>query len=174
MTGHNVLFTFMGIPFTASGQSWQFVPPKLVIGVIVATVTLPEPPLFERFLTGILFGGLLILVMALHILGHVFSSQLVAPPMTEARITPLLIETLYHDDPEGVTSQVHLVRSLGGPVMNFVLGGTSLIILGLTCSPALAFFAGANLVIGAIVLLPFSVVDGGVIWREIFKLIRGK
>lgn len=168
------LFSFLGVPFTANEQSWRFLPPKLFIGMVVAFITLPDLPLLERILTGLLFSGLLLLVLMLHILGHILSSKLVAPPMTEARITPILIETLYNDDPEDVTSRVHLVRSLGGPVMNFVLGGISLIILDNVHNPALAFFAGANLVIGVIVLLPFPSVDGGVIWREMLTLIRDK
>jgi Zn-dependent protease len=174
MPSYQPIITIAGIPFTADEQSWQFVPPKLFIGIVVAFLTLPDLPLLERILTGLFFGGLLIMVLALHILGHVFSSKLVAPPMTEARITPVLIETLYHDDPEDVPSRVHLIRSAGGPIMNFVLGGISLVILDNTYNPALAFFAWANLVIGIIVLLPFPSVDGGVIWREVFKLIRGK
>ena len=69
---------------------------------------------------------------------------------------------------------MHLVRSLGGPIMNFVPCGISLIILNNNHNPALAFFAWANLAIAVIVLLPFPSVDGGVIWREVFKLIRGQ
>lgn len=163
------LFSVMGVPFTADGRSWQFVPPKLVIGIIIAFITSPDLPLPERVLTGLIFGGLLLLVLALHILGHILSSKLVAPPMTEARITPILIETRYHDDPADVTSRVHLVRSLGGPIMNFALGGISLIVLENMQNPALAFFTWTNMAIGVIVLLPFASVDGGVIWREIFR-----
>ena len=70
--------------------------------------------------------------------------------------------------------KVHLVRSLGGPLMNFMLGGLFLVLWDSVRSPALGFFAGANLVIGVIVLLPIPSVDGGVIWREILKLLRGK
>jgi hypothetical protein len=168
------LFTLMGIPFTVDRRSWQFVPPKFIIGVVVPFIALPDLSLLDRMMTGFLFGGLLILVLALHILGHILSSKLVAPPMTEARITPTLIETRYHDDPRDVPSKVHLARSLGGPIINFVLGGISLIILDDIQNPALAFFAWANLVIGLIVLLPFPSVDGGVIWREVFRLMRGQ
>lgn len=174
MPSYQPIITIAGIPFTADGQSWQFVPSKLIIGIVVAFIALPDLSLLERVLTGLFFGGPLIQVLALYILGHVLSSKLVAPPMTEARITPVLIETRYHDDPEYVAAQVHLVRSLCDPIMNFALGGTSLIILNNHYSPALAFFAWANLVIGAIVLLPFPSVDGGIIWRELFKVIRGK
>ena len=173
MPPYQPIITFAGIPFTADEQSWQFVPPKLIIGIIVAFITLPDIPLLNRVLTGLFLGGLLILVLALHIVGHILSSKLVAPPMTEARITPALIETRYHDDPADVTSQVHMVRSLGGPIMNFALGGCSLIILNSTYNPVLAFFAWANLAIGVIVMLPLPSVDGGVIWRELLKLIKG-
>lgn len=169
MPSYQPIITIAGIPFTADEQSWQFVPPKLIIGIVVALITLPDLALLERVLTGLFFGGLLLLVLFVHILGHILSSRLVAPPMTEARITPILIETLYHDDPEDVTSRVHLVRSLGGPIMNFALGGISLSILNNTYYPALTFFAGANLVIGVLVLLPFPLMDGEVIWREIFR-----
>jgi Zn-dependent protease len=162
----------MGIPFTADGRSWQFVPPKFIIGVVVALMTLPDLSLLDRIMTGFLFGGLLILVLALHILGHMLSSKLVAPPMTEARITPTLIETRYHEDHGDVPSKVHLARSLGGPIMNFVVGSISLIILDSIQNTALAFFAWANLLIGVIVLLPFPPVDGGVIWREVLKVTR--
>ena len=164
-----ILFTLMSVPFTADSQSWQFVPPKLIIGMVVAFIILPDLPLLEQVLTGLLFGGLLILVLALHILGHILSSKLVSPPMTEARITPILIETRYANDTESVSPRVHLVRSLGGPIINIVLGGISLIILDITYNPALAFFAWAKLAIAVIVLLPFPSVDGGVIWREIFR-----
>lgn len=174
MPSYQPIITIAGIPFTADGQSWQFVPPKLFIGIVVAFLTLPDLPLLERILTGLFFGGLLILVLALHILGHIFSNKLVAPPMTEARITPVLIETLYQDDPAVVTSQVHLIRSAGGSIMNFALGRISFVILNNNHNTALAFFAWANLDIGIIVLLPFPSVDGGVIWREVFKVIRGK
>jgi Zn-dependent protease len=89
--------------------------------------------------------------------------------MSEAYITPILIETRYNNDPADLPDRIHLVRSLGGPIMNLILGLLSLIILGSAHNPALAFFAGANLLIAAIVLLPFPSVDGGVIWRELFR-----
>jgi hypothetical protein len=69
------LFTLMGIPFTVDRRSWQFVPPKFIIGVVVPFIALPDLSLLDRMMTGFLFGGLLILVLALHILGHILSSK---------------------------------------------------------------------------------------------------
>lgn len=77
MLSYRPIIRIAGIPFTANEQSWQFVPPKLIIGIVVAFIALPDLPLIERILTGLLFGGLLILVLALHILGHILSSKLV-------------------------------------------------------------------------------------------------
>ncbi len=94
--------------------------------------------------------------------------------MSEARITPILIETRYDDDPDIVSSHVHLVRSLGGPIMNIALGGLGLVLLHTIDSEVLVFFTWANLAIGVIVLLPLSTLDGGVIWSEVLKPKRRK
>src|SRR5262245_57110369 len=109
------LFTVFGIPFTVTSQSWQFIPPKLVIGVLVGLVALPDEPAATRVLWGLIFGTLLLVVLCLHIFGHILSSKLVTPPMTEAHITPILIQTLYQADPPDLPGRVHLIRTLGGP-----------------------------------------------------------
>jgi hypothetical protein len=167
-----VIFQLLGVPFTADNRSWQFAPSKFVIGVAAALITAPAASLLLNVAVGLVYGLLLNAVLGLHIVGHILSSKLVAPPMTEARITPTLIETRYAADPPGIPARVHLVRSLGGPLMNFALGGVSLLAYRSTGGHGLLFFAVANLVIGLIVLLPFQSVDGGVIWRELPRLMR--
>lgn len=163
--------TLLGVPITLTGQSWQFVPPKIVIGIIVALIALPQEVLAVRMAWGVIFGILLLVILFLHIIGHILSSKLVAPPMTEAHITTMLIQTLYGDDPPDVPGKVHVIRSLGGPVTNIGLGVVTLVDMQTINSPALAFFAGANFVLAALVLLPFPTVDGEVIWREIGRWI---
>lgn len=169
---HRTLFTLFGIPFTVTSRSWQFVPPKLVIGVAVAFIFLPDEPAGYRLLWGLIFGILLVCVLCLHILGHIISSKSVSPPMTEAFITPVLIETHYQADPENLPGRIHLIRSLGGPIMNLVIGIIALLIWGSIGGYALLFFAGANFVILGMVLLPFKSVDGEVIWREVGRMMR--
>jgi hypothetical protein len=88
--------------------------------------------------------------------------------MREAHITPVLIQTLYPDDPD-TPSRTHLIRSLGGPIITLLLGTISLLAWSALRSHLLLFFALANYAIAFIVLLPLPTVDGEVIWREIRK-----
>ncbi len=74
-----ILFTVMGVPFTANAESWQFVPPKLFIGVVVALIVLIELSFVERVVVGLMFGFVLLIVLLLHIVGHVVASKLVSP-----------------------------------------------------------------------------------------------
>jgi hypothetical protein len=166
------LFSLFGIPVTWTARSWRFFPPKFAIGVVVALLALPDQPVLFRLMWGIGYGLLLFGVLFLHIIGHMISSRLVAPPMTEARIEQTLIETRYDSDPSDLPPRVHLVRSLGGPTINLLLGSLALLLGYSVDHHALRFFAGANLAICALVLLPFPSVDGSVIWRELPRLFR--
>lgn len=165
-----ILFTLAGVPFTVTSRSWQFVPPKLVIGLLIALLVLPDAPIVIRLAWGFIFGLLLLSVPVLHIFGHVISSKFVSPPMTETRIKPALIQTLFQNDPADIPGTTHLIRSLGGPLMNLLLGIGALFTWNASRHPALLFFSGANFMILFIVLLPLPSVDGEVIWREARQL----
>jgi hypothetical protein len=172
MADYRPLLTFLGVPWTYDDRSWQFVVPKLVIGIVVAFFFRRDESLLHYVVMGLIYGVLLNLSAALHIVGHIASSKLVAPPMTEARITPRLIQTRYDADPEQVAPRVHLLRSIGGPLMNVLLGGLGLLLWQVTGHPVALFFMLFNWILTVILLLPFATVDGEVIWRELPKLRR--
>jgi Zn-dependent protease len=67
---------------------------------------------------------------------------------------------------------VHLLRSIGGPLMNVLLGGLGLLLWQVTGHPVALFFMLFNWILTVILLLPFATVDGEVIWRELPKLRR--
>lgn len=161
-----VLFRLMGIPWTYDSKSWQFIVPKFVIGLVVAFIFLREQTLMQRFGYGVLYGVLLNLILALHIVGHTISSKWVGAPMAENFITPKLIITTYHDD-GNVSRRIHLGRAVGGPIMNISLGLITLVLWRIIGGHVLLYIALANLIFAAIVLLPFSGADGDVIWREL-------
>jgi hypothetical protein len=166
------IVTVLGIPLTAAAQSWQFVPPKLVIGIFIALVTRGHEPVMTWFVWGLIYGALLLTVLALHILGHILSSKLVFPSMTEAHITPVLIQTLYQNDTPDIPVRTHLIRSIGGPVMNILVGIAALFVSRVSGSHAILAFSAADFAIAFLVLLPFPSVDGEVIWREIRRSVR--
>jgi len=166
---YRILFRLLGVPFTITLNSWQFLPPKLVIGLFIAWVTRDSESAWLAW--GIIYGLLLVTVLFFHILGHILISKLVSPPMTEARITPILIQTLYNDTPD-TPATAHLIRSLGGPLMNILLGFAAFLALTISTSPVLFFLCGANFILAFFVLLPLPGIDGEVIWREIARLLK--
>lgn len=167
-----VLFTLLGVPFTATSDSWRFVPPKLAIGVFVAWVTQMSEPAAKWLAWGLLYGFLLLAVLLLHIVGHILMSKLVSPPMTEARITPMLIQTRYDNDTPDTLGTTHLIRSLGGPLITLLIGLLAFLAWHISDNQAAGCFAAANFALLLIVLLPLPTVDGEVIWREISRLRR--
>ncbi len=70
---------------------------------------------------------------------------------------------LYEGEQSAYPSRVHVVRSLGGPLANVIMG---LLMLPRPGWIARAF-AAFNLLAGAIEVAPIETVDGGVIWREL-------
>lgn len=166
------LFTLLAVPWTADSRAILFILPKLLIGCMVAAVFTPGNTFMATILTGLVYGVLLNVILLLHILGHILSSKLAQPAMTEARITPLMIQTRYDDDPPSLSAQVHLLRAVGGPVMNLVTGTLALLVWLSVGGQYLLFFALANKIIGVMVLLPLPTVDGAVIWRELPRLLH--
>lgn len=168
------LFTVLSVSWTANKSSIQFVVPKLVICLLIAFVFYRDETFINTLFIGLIYSILLISSLLLHILGHIISSKFVAPAMTECRIKPQLIETRYDNDSELIAPSVHIIRSIGGPLMNLFLGFLSLIMWFLTHYDLALFVALANFIFMTFVLLPLPTVDGEVIWREVFKLVREK
>lgn len=168
LAGH-VLFRLFGVPWTITRQSWQFIPPKLAIGLVVAFLALPDQALSSRILIGLGYGLLLILLLICHIIGHTLGGVWVHAPMNENHITPTLIETRYYEDPETVSKRIHLTRTLAGPATNLLLALASAVAWSIWGGHGFVFFAVANLVLVIAVILPFPTVDGAVIWRELHR-----
>ena len=132
----------------------------------------------ERLFQSIYFVIAVELTTAIHAFGHILSGKLVHSAMDELLITATRDVNLYHGDQSKVPGYVHLVRSLGGPLIN-VLVGVVCILIAPSISPG--FWTGVNnsmvstnLFFGLGGLLPVPSVDGQVIWREIINWFKKK
>ena len=132
----------------------------------------------ERLFQSIYFVIAVELTTAIHAFGHILSGKLVHSAMDELLITATRDVNLYHGDQSKVPGYVHLVRSLGGPLIN-VLVGVVCILIASSISPG--FWTGVNnsmvstnLFFGLGGLLPVPSVDGQVIWREIINWFKKK
>ena len=71
------LVTLFGVPWPVTSQSWRFVPPKIVIGLIVAFLVYRDEPLESQIVCGVVYGLLILTLLFLHIVGHTINSKLV-------------------------------------------------------------------------------------------------
>lgn len=132
----------------------------------------------ERLIQSIYFVIAVELTTAIHAFGHILSGKLVHSAMDELLITATRDVNLYHSDQSKVPGYVHLVRSLGGPLIN-ILVGVVCILIAPSISPG--FWIGVNnsmvstnLFFGLGSFLPVPSVDGQVIWREIINWFKKK
>lgn len=132
----------------------------------------------ERLIQSIYFVIAVELTTAIHAFGHILSGKLVHSAMDELLITATRDVNLYHGDQSKVPGYVHLVRSLGGPLIN-ILVGVVCILIAPSISPG--FWTGVNnsmvstnLFFGLGSFLPVPSVDGQVIWREIINSFKKK
>lgn len=129
----------------------------------------------DRLYQSLIFTIAVEITTCLHALGHILSGKMVNSAMDELLITATRDVNLYHGDQRIIPGHVHLIRSLGGPVMNLVIAG---ILIALTPSIAPGFWSqlsgsliSTNLFFGLGGFLPLPSVDGEVIWRELLRPI---
>ncbi len=162
-----VMFTLLGLPWTRTAQTIPFVLTRLALGLIAAWLLLPLEAPVMRVIWGLIYGVLIIGIQVIHTVGHILSSKRVSPPMREVRSLMIGFATLYPREAAPLPGSVHLTRSLGGPIINVLVGIAALILSAILGGHVLGFFGAANILLALAALLPLPMIDGGVIWREL-------
>ena len=160
------LFTLFGIPWKLTKASRQFVPSRLAAGLIIAFIFMRTEPLGIRLTYGLAYGLILLLSQFLHIIGHTLGGKLVGHPMSANLIVAYQFTTYYADEPP-LPRRVHLTRTIGGPLINFIIAGLAFFAWQAFGEHTLLFTTIINLFLTALLFLPFKGIDGEIFWREI-------
>ncbi len=135
-----------------------------------------QPGMAERLYQAMIFTLALEITTAIHAFGHILSGKIVHSPMDELVIASTRDVNLYHGDQSLVPGSVHLIRSLGGPILNLLAAAVfyalTPIISGGFWSALLTSLLSVNLFFGLGSFLPIPSVDGEVIWRELLRPLR--
>lgn len=161
------LFTFLGVPWKLTPKAWLFIPIRIGVGVAVALVALRDEAVLTRIFFGLVYALVLALSQFLHIVGHTLSGKAVGAPMTANLIEDKQITTYYADDSPHLPRRVHLGRTIGGPLMNFVIATLACLAWQITGGHLMLFTATINLFLASMLLLPFKGIDGEIFWREL-------
>ena len=170
-SNHRKLFPIMGTDYVITSMGWLNIPLMIGAGILVACFLAPVEGIQNIILSGIAYGLLAVLASFCHGLGHIISSKMAGAPMTKL-IGTITVHTTYYDDNEedNISSNAHMMRAIGGPAFNLLVGILALIINALIFSTHfLLFFGIINLVFVGITILPLPSLDGAVILREMRK-----
>lgn len=169
--------TILGVPVLITSLTW--LGPFVFFGLhFILNLWNTRLTLDERLLQSIYFVIAIQLANPIHALGHIISGKLVHSAMDELLMTSTRGVNLYYGDQSQLPGYIHIVRSLGGPILNILVG---IICILVTPSIPSGFWAGVNtslistnLFIGLGSFLPIPSVDGQVIWREVANWMKKK
>jgi hypothetical protein len=164
---HRSLFTCLGVPWKLTPKAWLFLPTRLAFGLVVAFVFLQSESVATRLFFGAVYALLLLASQSLHIIGHTLSGQWVDAPMTANLIEDRQITTYYANDPPDLPARVHLGRTAGGPLMNFVVASLACVTWQIQGGHVLLFMTLINLFLASMLFLPFKEIDGEIFWRAL-------
>jgi hypothetical protein len=166
-----------GVRVTATPIAWTSPVVFFALRVLMNLVTM-RGSMWPRLKEAALFSLSVQVTSPLHACGHIVSGTLAGSPMDELLITATRDVNVYEGDQSRVPSHVHLMRAIGGPLANLLVGGVCRVLLrrarpGLA-TDIVAAIASTNLFYGLGGLLPLPSIDGEVIWRELLRMARGR
>lgn len=148
---------------------WLNAPLMAALGVAVAYAVPPVDGTGPTLLAGLIYGVLIVSASVVHSLGHVATAHVIAAPVAYVRLSAT-VSTVACDDARPWSPTAHVVREVGGPGANLVVGATALgLRLSLLEDHFIAFAAGVNLLFGLMTLLPVPSLDGASILRVIAR-----
>jgi hypothetical protein len=167
MAHQRKLFTVLGADYVMTARTW--INPFLMglVGIMIALIAAPVAGVAAQIVVGVVYGALIMLSSFCHGLGHVLSSQWVNAPVDRLIATATVTVAFYADN-TAQPSRVHVGRSLGGPLLNLLIGVIALAMNALVLNTHfLVLFGVVNLVFAGFTLTPIPSVDGAVILREL-------
>lgn len=168
-----ILYHFNGVPVVARPDFWPI--PVLLTSLLTWAAGRRKPELspFQRLGVGLLAMLVAWFADVGHAMAHTVSARLAGAPMDEILLSSGMPRTLYQDN--AVPPQIHIQRSLGGPI--FSLASFVLSLLWWRRSPPGSLgrdLAGVSLLGHSFILLgslaPLPMVDGGTILK--WKLVE--
>lgn len=167
------LYRFNGVPVMAQPDFWPA--PILLTGLLTwaAGRRKPERSWLQRLGVALLAMPVALFADIGHAMAHTVSARLAGAPMDEILLSSGMPRTLYQNN--AVPPQIHIRRSLGGPVFSLI--GFTLSLLWRLFSPAGSLsrdLADASLAGHSFILFgslaPLPMVDGGTILK--WKLVE--
>jgi Zn-dependent protease len=158
----------LGTDWLATKSAWISIGWLAVLGQIMARVV-PGRSGPGRAVAGLGFTGLTGFSMIAHQIGTIAVANSLGAPMRGVVFTATLAYNTYPEEPR-LPATVHMLRALGGPAGNLLLGVVALKLhRRLPRIRALAYLGWLNVLFTCAALIPVPTMDGGAAiraWRQ--------
>ena len=165
--------TIFDTPLVVVGKTWLPLTELVVWGIATKVVAHKQPQ--QSLSKNILVGGFNMAAILgsewCHNLAHAAAAQWVGKPMDALRIAWGMPLCVYHElNDKNVSPRQHIIRALGGPVINGVLLGLMSIVRRFTPENSISRQVinagiGMNTFLFTVSLLPIPDIDGGPILK---------
>jgi hypothetical protein len=161
------LFHAFGIDWSASSRAWVSLVWMIAVGIVIALIADSHAAAGKRLLLGLVYGALILASVLAHYLGGAVAGRIVHAPMRKVVFTATLAYNVY-DESRQYPSRVHVIRGLGEPAANLILGAAMLgLYLAGNRSHLVFFLAVLNLAFFIIAMAPFPTMHGGVLLKNL-------
>lgn len=173
---HRIVGRVFGTPLVIEGQTWLPVT-QLGIWLLMSRAAgrnRSDLNPFERLATGALTTSVLLGSEWCHNLAHAYAANNTGKPMDKIKILWGMPRCVYEDiNDTSVTPRQHILRSLGGPIFNFITLLVATFTRFLTRPNSISreitnVAVGTNAFLSTVSLLPIPGIDGGPILKWSF------
>jgi hypothetical protein len=156
-----------GIDWMVSRSAWIAPVWMVAVGIIIAVVAESHAAAGKRLLLGLAYGALILASILVHYIGGAIAGRLVHAPMRQVVFTASLAYNVY-DESREYPRRVHLIRGLGEPAANLILGAVMLgLYLAGNHGHLVLFLAVLNLGFFIIAMAPFPTMHGGILLKNL-------
>jgi Zn-dependent protease len=138
-----------------------------VAGIVVALMSESQSGVGGRVLIGLAYGALIWASIVVHYLGGAAAGGLLHAPMRQVIFTATMAYSSY-DESQDYPSRVHVIRGLGEPAANLLLGAGMLgVYLAGARSHVVLYLAILNLIFFVTGMAPIPTMHGGIMLRHL-------
>jgi hypothetical protein len=161
------LFSIFGINWKATSTAIAAPLWIAALGVVISFAAQVGSGAVEILLIGLAYGLLIAASIIVHQLGGAIAGTLVGAPMRCVIFTATLPYNVY-DESREFSDRVHVIRGLGEPAANLLLGAVMLILyIAGVDSHFVLFLAILDLAFFAIAMTPLPTMHGGVVLKHL-------
>jgi hypothetical protein len=163
------VFNFLGTEILSTSRGWLGFVVFFSAGFVLGLAGRPNTINADSILFGVCVGFLFCVSNHVHSFGHLLAGKIAGAPLDGILLTSTRNVNVHLTDQSKYARNARLIRSLGGPFFNILVGLVSLCFWHWGQSQLALFNSYLNLGVGLWTLCPIPSIDGWLIWKMLLR-----